>query len=244
MTLIALPGVYAPQDDTALLAGALHEEHLPPEAAVLDICTGTGALALLAAGRGARVTAVDSSRRAVATARLNARLARLPLQVLHGDLLTPVTGRTFDLILANPPYVPAPGDTAPRHRAARAWDAGRDGRLVLDRICHDAPALLTPGGVLLLVHSALSSERATRAQLEDAGLEASVAGRRRIAFGPVLRSRNRWLTGRGLLRPGQDREEIVVIRAHRPAPDRAPTGPSPRPGSATLPGAMSCSGYG
>jgi release factor glutamine methyltransferase len=150
------PGVYAPQEDTELLAGALSDEPLPPGADVLDVGTGTGALALEAARRGTQVTAVDMSWRAVCTARLNALLAGLAVRVRHGNLFAPVRGQSFDLILANPPYVPAPGGAGRPRGAARSWDAGSDGRLVLDRICREAPALLRPGGVLLLVQSALS----------------------------------------------------------------------------------------
>ncbi|MEV6653665.1 HemK2/MTQ2 family protein methyltransferase [Streptomyces sp. NPDC051219] len=215
MRFISLPGVYAPQDDTALLAGALHEEPLRAGTQVLDVATGTGALALAAARRGADVTAVDISRRAVLTARLNARLARLPVRVLRGNLLAPVAGRAFDLILTNPPYVPAPDAALPRRGAARAWDAGHDGRLVLDRICRDAPPLLRPGGVLLIVHSVLSDEENTLRQLRAAGLDATVTERRYVAFGPVLRSRQRWLHARGLLETDQNKEELVVIRARR-----------------------------
>ncbi|NGO76806.1 methyltransferase [Streptomyces sp. YC504] len=214
VTLIALPGVYAPQDDTALLAEALRSEVLPPHARVLDVGTGTGALALAAAQRGAEVTAVDASWKAVLTARLNARLAQLPVEVLKGSLLKPVADRTFDLIMANPPYVPAPS-TTPGRGAARAWDAGRDGRLILDRLCATAPALLRPGGVLLLVHSALSGEEQTVGALRAAGLSTSVVERRAVVFGPVLRSRQTWLEARGLIQTGQDKEELVVVRAER-----------------------------
>jgi release factor glutamine methyltransferase len=138
--------VYAPQDDTALLAEALHEEALPPRAQVLDVGTGSGALALAAARRGADVTAVDVSRRAVCTARLNAFLTRLPVRNRRGNLFGPVHDRTYDLILANPPYVPVPHTRRSPRGRSRAWDAGHDGRLLLDRVCRDAPPLLDSGG--------------------------------------------------------------------------------------------------
>ncbi|GAA2260218.1 methyltransferase [Streptomyces ruber] len=215
MNLLVLPGVYAPQDDTALLAEALAEEPLAPGARVLDVGTGSGALALAAARRGARVTAVDVSRRAVATVRLNARLAGLRVRAVHGDLFAPVSAETFDLVLANPPYVPAPPTGREPRGAARAWDAGGDGRLVLDRICRDAPPLLRPGGALLLVHSALSDAGRTVGALRAAGLRTAVTEHRWVAFGPVMRARQSWLRDRGLLTDEDDKEELVVIRAER-----------------------------
>lgn len=216
MTPLVLPGVYAPQDDTRLLAGALADEPLPPGAAVLDVGTGSGALALEAARRGMRVTAVDVSWRAVWSARLNAWRSGLRLRIRRGNLFEPVRGRTFDLIVANPPYVPAPDGPGAARGAARAWDAGGDGRLLLDRICREAPELLRPGGILLIVHSALSDPEQTLTCLRAAGLKASVVRRRRIGFGPVLRERQGWLRARGLLSAEDTSEELVVVRAELP----------------------------
>lgn len=183
---------------------------------MLDVGTGSGALALAAAGRGGRVTAVDVSWRAVCAARLNAVRAGLRIRVRHGNLFTPVRGESFDLVLANPPYVPAPATGRRPRGAARAWDAGHDGRMVLDRICLEVPRLLRPGGVLLLVQSALSDPARTEALLREAGLKAAVTRRRRIAFGPVVRGRERWLRQRGLLSLADYEEELVVVRAELP----------------------------
>lgn len=214
--LVVPPGVYPPQEDTFLLAEALDREPLRPGADVLDVGTGGGALALAAARRGARVTAVDTAWRAVLATRLNAALARLDVEVLHGDLLTPAAGRRFDLIVTNPPYVPASGGHPPRGGPARAWDAGRDGRALVDRICAGTAALLRPGGALLLVHSAVCGVEATLERLALAGLETAVTDRRWIPFGPVMRSRATWLADQGLIAPGQEKEELVIIRACRP----------------------------
>lgn len=216
MTSLVLPGVYAPQDDTGLLADALDDEPLPPGAHVLDVGTGSGELALRAAARGARVTAVDVSWRAVCTARLNALRAGAPVRIRRGDLFGPVRGQRFDLIVTNPPYVPAPADGRARRGPARAWDAGGDGRLLLDRICREGPGRLRPGGVLLIVQSALSDPDRTLSLLREAGLKASVVRRRRIGFGPVLRERAAWLRARGLLAADEQSEELVVVRAELP----------------------------
>lgn len=216
--LLRIPGVYEPQGDTFLLREVLQRVTLPPRAEVLDACTGNGLLALTAARLGAaRVLAVDSSPLAVATAKLNARLSGLPVHVRLGDFLACAAGRRFDLVTANPPYVPCPPRSPARTGLGptRAWHAGRDGRRQLDRLCAAAPELLTDDGVLLLVHSALCGVERTLRELRGRGLRAAVAQRRRQPFGPVLHAHARWLEEQGLVSPGQREEELVVIRAVR-----------------------------
>ncbi|MFG2127171.1 HemK2/MTQ2 family protein methyltransferase [Streptomyces sp. NPDC048751] len=211
--LMTPPGVYEPQHDTRLLADALRREGIRPGADVLDVGTGSGALALEAARLGASVTAVDISWRAVLTARFNAWCSRQRVEVRHGDLTGAVRDRSFDLVISNPPYVPSPGRWPPRG-AARAWDAGQDGRALLDRVCAEAPEVLRPTGALLLVHSGLCGVEDTLTRLKGAGLSAEVTDRTSIPFGPVLRSRLTWLRGRGLS-AADLREELVVIRASK-----------------------------
>jgi release factor glutamine methyltransferase len=216
--LFRAPAVYPPQGDTWLLADAVRAELVAEDKRVLDLCAGSGALSVAAARHGATdLTAVDISRRAVLSTWVNTRLRGLHVRVLRGDLLTPVAGERFDLILANPPYVVAAADRLPTGGAARCWDAGTDGRAVLDRICAEAPPFLAPGGVLLLVFSALCGVGKTLDQLGDAGLDASVVTRTIEPFGPVMTSRAALLEERGVIEPGQRHEELVVVRAQAPS---------------------------
>ena len=210
------PGVYRAQDDTSLLIDIMNRGGFADDRDVLDVGTGGGALAVAAARAGAAsVSAVDLSLRSVLTARLNCRLNGADVAVYRGDLFVPVRGRKFDLILTNPPYVPASTSVLPRYRLARCWDAGWDGRALLDRICDGAPAALTETGVLLLVQSQVSGEQATIERLGVAGLQASIVARAAVPFGPVMRARADALRARGLLRPGQADEELSVIEARR-----------------------------
>ena len=212
--LIAPPGVFSPLSDTRLLAERLRQEPSLRGASVLDLCAGSGALALAAAREGARaVTAIDTSRRAVLTARLNARLNGLSVRTLRGDLFAPVAGERFDLVVSNPPYVPEGAAAPPASEPRRGFDAGHDGRELLDRVCAGLPGHLVPEGVALLVHSSICGEEATLDALRAGGLEAEVVERRRGPLGPVMRARARELERRGLLRPGQRDEEVLVVRA-------------------------------
>jgi release factor glutamine methyltransferase len=213
MRVVTLPGVFRPHSDTWMLADRLRAE-LRPGASVLDVCTGSGALAIAGAQAGAGpVTAIDVSRRAVLTVRINARLNGVRVRALRGDLLAPVAGERFDAIVSNPPYLPAEDDALPRRGRERAWDAGTDGRVLLDRICEQGPAHLAPGGFLLLVHSSVCGLEPTVRRLEAGGLAVDVLDRRRGALGPLLAARAPVLEARGILAPGEREEDMLVVRA-------------------------------
>jgi release factor glutamine methyltransferase len=219
MRLAVLPGVFAPISDSRLLAACLRRELAPGDRRVLDVFTGSGLLALTAARAGVpHVTAIDVSRRAVLGVRLNARLNGVRVRALRGDALAPVVGERFDVIVANPPYVPgAPAPArAPARGRARAWEAGEDGRALLDPLLAHAPALLAGGGRLLVVHSSLCGEQRTLDALRAAGLEAHVLVRSRGPLGPLMRSRAAHLRRRGLIARGEPEEEVLVLCGRRP----------------------------
>lgn len=178
-----------------------------PGSSVLDLCTGSGVVAVAAALGGAgEVTAVDVSRRAAHTVRLNAALNGVRVRALRGDLLGPVAGRRFDLIAANPPYLPSAPSAhgrLPDGGPARAWEGGADGRAFIDRIIAAAPGHLRPGGALLLIHSSVCEPAATLTRLAEAGLDAEVVARHHGPPGPLLAARH----------PGLAEEEIVLVRA-------------------------------
>jgi ribosomal protein L3 glutamine methyltransferase len=124
--------------------------------AVLDLCTGSGCLAILAADvfPAAKVDAVDLSAAALAVAKKNvAAGGGGRVRLFRGDLFSPLKNRKYDLIITNPPYVDAKAMKALppeyRHEPEMALASGKDGLDLVRRILREAPAHLTPGGGLL-----------------------------------------------------------------------------------------------
>jgi release factor glutamine methyltransferase len=207
MDVYAPEGVYTPRRDSALLAEVALARLADRGGEVLDLCTGSGAVALSLAAQGAAVAAVDIDELAVAAARANAERRGLQAEVLLGDLFEPVSGRTFDLITCNPPYLPAPPGVA-----CACWDAGPDGRSVVDRICREPHDQLAPGGTLLLVQSHLTGIEPTLDLLRRQGFEARVVAEHVGPLGPIARARIRYLEH---LLDGTASERLVVIEATR-----------------------------
>lgn len=200
-----------PRSDTWLLAAHLRTR---PQArgAVLDVCTGSGALAVAAALASATsVTAVDVSRRALLSARLNARLNGVRVRTRRGSLLDAVPGERFDLIVSNPPYLPSPKEEAGPRGEARHIEGGFDGRAFLDRLIDAAPEHLNPGGLLMVTHSSINGEDSTLERMHAAGLDPDVLARVDGPLGPLLEARASTLEERGLLEPGMRRENLLIV---------------------------------
>ncbi len=193
LALEVTPDVLVPRPETELLvertlaaiAGRAHP-------AVLDLGTGSGAVALAVAKEraDAAVTATDASPAALAVAGRNAARLGLPnLRLLEGDWYAPLASARFDAIASNPPYV-AEGDPALAGLAHEPWlalTAGPDGLEALATITAGAPEHLAPGGRLLLEHGA-GQGAAVRALFGAAGFGAietrrDLAGLERVTEG-------------------------------------------------------------
>ena len=135
--------VMPPGSTTLDLARALPP---PPLGRVLDLGSGSGALALLAAAAGATVVATDINERACAFARFNAAFNGLAVTVRHGDLFAPVEGERFDLVVSQPPFIAQPPDIEPTAYA----HGGPRGDEVALRILAGLDVVLAPGGGALL----------------------------------------------------------------------------------------------
>lgn len=169
-----------PETETLVEAGLSKIPDPKSSARILDIGTGSGAIALsLAKERPqAQVTATDFSKAALQIAAENADHLQVGerIRFLEGDLFEPVDSERFDLIVSNPPYVARAdaGSLPPElaHEPEMALFAGQDGLEVIERLVAQARGHLSPGGWLFIEHSPEQVEVIER-ELDRAGLEDS-----------------------------------------------------------------------
>jgi release factor glutamine methyltransferase len=157
LTLQVTPDVLVPRPETELLvAWALERLATAPANSVVDLGTGSGAIALAIQQRqpGATVTASDASAAALQVAQTNGARHGLAVEWLHGDWWAPLQGRRFGLAVSNPPYVAGddPHLAALTHEPRGALTPEGDGLAALRRIVEGAPDHLLPGAWLLLEH--------------------------------------------------------------------------------------------
>ena len=171
LDLAVTPAVLIPRPETELLVDlALARK----PASVVDIGTGSGAIALALKRHlpAARVVATDASAAALEVAKRNAVRLALEIELRHGRWFEPFAGERFEAIICNPPYVVAddPHLAELQYEPRFAIVAGADGLDAFRILAREAPDHLLPGGWLLLEHGAGQHE-AVRALLEAAGLE-------------------------------------------------------------------------
>ncbi|WP_343033669.1 peptide chain release factor N(5)-glutamine methyltransferase [Alkalicoccus luteus] len=148
------PDVLIPRPETEELVQHMLEQCRKPDASIVDIGTGSGIIAITLALElpESSVTAVDISERALATAERNAASLQADVTFLLGDLVSPVAGRTFDVLVSNPPYIPE-GDrqsmkrNVTEHEPEGALFAGEDGLVIYRKLAASLPEMLTADGI-------------------------------------------------------------------------------------------------
>jgi release factor glutamine methyltransferase len=201
LVLQVLSGVFIPRPETEVLVDAVLE-HLDRAAgaapAVLDLCTGSGAIAVSVAYErpAARVHATEIVPQAAEVARGNAERVGVGerVTVLTGDLfdpLDPALRGTFDVVASNPPYIPTadlaslPAEVA-GFEPRVALDGGADGLDVVRRIAEEACVWLKPGGVVVMetdTSCAKAAARVLEGWYEGVEVRKDLTGRDRIAIG-------------------------------------------------------------
>lgn len=174
--LLVLPGVLNPRlmRTGEFFADYLSAAVLQPDADVLDMGAGSGVCSIVAARRARRVVAVDINPEAVRCTRINALIngADDKVEVLRGDLFAPLTGRRFDVILFNPPFLRRP----PRDDADRAW-ASTD---VPERFAAGLRNHLSARGAALVLLSTFGDANMFLDEFRRTGFDISVLAERRF----------------------------------------------------------------
>lgn len=177
--------VYEPAEDTFLIA-----EHMIVEEGdvALDVGTGCGILAVLAAEKAKHVVAIDVNPYAIECASKNAEVNSVEgkIEFWRGDLFQPIKpNEKFSLILFNAPYLPSEPNEE-NSWLGKAWAGGPNGRKIIDRFIVDAPNFLANVGRIQLVQSSLSNVTRTLDALSEVGLEARVASQVKVPYESIV----------------------------------------------------------
>jgi release factor glutamine methyltransferase len=164
LTLCVGPGVFIPRPETEAMLEWATAQRLPEAPLIVDVCTGSGALALALAQHwpAARVIGVDDSEAALEYARRNS--VGRNVEIVHADaadadLLAELDGQV-DLVVANPPYVPDAAEVEPevsQHDPQHAVFGGPDGMTVIKAVVRLAGRWLRPGGCFAVEHDDTTS---------------------------------------------------------------------------------------
>jgi release factor glutamine methyltransferase len=176
--------VYEPAEDTFLAADNLS---VKKNDTVLDVGTGCGILAILAAKKAKKIVAVDTNPHAVHCAKRNAIINKMAekIDIREGDLFQPVKAERFSLIVFNAPYLPSTPAEG-KSWLDKAWVGGPTGRQLIDRFIAEAPRHLSKKGRILLVQSSLANIDETLEEFREVGLDARVIAQKKVYFETIV----------------------------------------------------------
>jgi len=177
--------VYEPAEDSFLLA---ENFDVNENDVVLDVGTGCGILAILAAKKAKKVVATDINPHAIDCARTNARhngvLAKMDIG--QGSLFEPIkTSEEFDVIIFNAPYLPT-SESEKKSWVSKAWAGGQNGRDLIEPFVSEAPKFLKKNGRIFLVQSSLSDIDKTIQRFKECGLKAKVVAEKKFPFETIV----------------------------------------------------------
>lgn len=162
LTITVFDSVYEPAEDSFLLASIAPKLR----GSVLEIGCGTGIVSLTAAKiKKNKIVAVDISNDALKNAKYNAQKNKLTnIEFVKSNLFSSkkLNGRKFDYILCNPPYLPTNKEERIHGVINHAYDGGKDGRKILDKVLQRFTQYLKKEGTLFLIHSSLQNIEKTR----------------------------------------------------------------------------------
>ena len=177
--------VYEPAEDSFLFAENLDVQK---GAEVMDVGTGSGFLAVLAAENAGNVVALDVNPYAIRCAKANAVLNRVESKIdfMQASLLTSLNSKAkFDLILFNAPYLPSEAYEA-QSWIGRSWAGGVNGREVIDSFITQVPTHMKFGGRVLLMQSSLTGVKETINNFAACSLCASIKAEQKLPFFETL----------------------------------------------------------
>jgi release factor glutamine methyltransferase len=176
--------VYEPAEDTFLVAEKLNTK----KDVVLEIGTGCGILAILAAKNAKKVVAVDINPYAIDCAKRNAKNNGVHnrIEFRQGNLFEPIKdGEKFSLIIFNSPYLPSEPDEE-KSWIGKAWAGGKTGRQIINPFIVTAPRYLIANGRILLVQSSLSDVDKTIKMFSELKLPANVVSELKFPFESIV----------------------------------------------------------